>query len=143
MSKVKKINVRDIDLDLLQNSRIDDVEKEIDKFKMIDKLDLLIIALIWGKIFIIDFQYSEYVILIVSFIGLIYAFYVTSILKKAKYNIAQLLMHYSNPPLFDKHTQIKVVQSKFTEFNIYMMFGVFGSHFIVSILKIIDHVFLS
>ena len=33
MSKVKKINVRDIDLDLLQNSRIDDVEKEIDKFK--------------------------------------------------------------------------------------------------------------
>ena len=27
MSKVKKINVRDIDLDLLQNSRIDDVEK--------------------------------------------------------------------------------------------------------------------
>ena len=40
MSKVKKINVRDIDLDLLQNSRIDDVEKEIDKFKMIDKLDL-------------------------------------------------------------------------------------------------------
>lgn len=81
MSKVKKINVRDIDLDLLQNSRIDDVEKEIDKFKMIDKLDLLIIALIWGMIFIIDFQYSEYVILIVSFIGLIYAFYVTSILK--------------------------------------------------------------
>ena len=76
MSKVKKINVRDIDLDLLQNSRIDDVEKEI------DKLDLLIIALIWGMIFIIDFQYSEYVILIVSFIGLIYAFYVTSILKK-------------------------------------------------------------
>lgn len=74
MSKVKKINVRDIDLDLLQNSRIDDVEKEIDKFKMIDKLDLLIIALIWGMIFIIDFQYSEYVILIVSFIGLIYAF---------------------------------------------------------------------
>ena len=73
MSKVKKINVRDIDLDLLQNSRIDD-EKEIDKFKMIDKLDLLIIALIWGMIFIIDFQYSEYVILIVSFIGLIYAF---------------------------------------------------------------------
>ena len=73
MSKVKKINVRDIDLDLLQNSRIDDVEK-IDKFKMIDKLDLLIIALIWGMIFIIDFQYSEYVILIVSFIGLIYAF---------------------------------------------------------------------
>ena len=73
MSKVKKINVRDIDLDLLQNSRIDDVEKEIDKFKMIDKLDLLIIALIWGMIFfIIDFQYSEYVILIVSFIGLIY-----------------------------------------------------------------------
>ncbi|WP_409324111.1 hypothetical protein [Staphylococcus haemolyticus] len=51
-------------------------------FKMIDKLDLLIIALIWGMIFIIDFQYSEYVILIVSFIGLIYAFYVTSILKK-------------------------------------------------------------
>ena len=48
---------------------------------MIDKLDLLIIALIWGMIFIIDFQYSEYVILIVSFIGLIYAFYVTSILK--------------------------------------------------------------
>lgn len=82
MSKVKKINVRDIDLDLLQNSRIDDVEKEIDKFKMIDILDLLIIALIWGMIFIIDFQYSEYVILIVSFIGLIYAFYVTSILKK-------------------------------------------------------------
>lgn len=82
MSKVKKINVRDIDLDLLQNSRIDDVEKEIDKFKMIDKLDLLIIALIWGMIFIIDFQYSAYVILIVSFIGLIYAFYVTSILKK-------------------------------------------------------------
>ncbi|MBK3924045.1 hypothetical protein [Staphylococcus haemolyticus] len=82
MSKVKKINVRDIDLDLLQNSRIDDVEKEIDKFKMIDKLDLLIIALIWGMIFIIDFQYSEYVILIASFIGLIYAFYVTSILKK-------------------------------------------------------------
>ncbi|WP_053028074.1 hypothetical protein [Staphylococcus haemolyticus] len=82
MSKVKKINVRDIDLDLLQNSRIDDVEKEIDKFKMIDKLDLLIIALIWGMIFIIDFQYSEYVILIVSFIGLIYVFYVTSILKK-------------------------------------------------------------
>ncbi|MDU2097635.1 MAG: hypothetical protein E7E86_04975 [Staphylococcus sp.] len=82
MSKVKKINVRDIDLDLLQNSRIDDVEKEIDKFKMIDKLDLLIIALIWRMIFIIDFQYSEYVILIVSFIGLIYAFYVTSILKK-------------------------------------------------------------
>lgn len=66
--------MRDIDLDLLQNSRIDDVEKEIDKFKMIDKLDLLIIALIWGMIFIIDFQYSEYVILIVSFIGLIYAF---------------------------------------------------------------------
>ena len=29
MSKVKKINVRDIDLDLLQNSRIDDVEKEV------------------------------------------------------------------------------------------------------------------
>ena len=82
MSKVKKINVRDIDLDLLQNSRIDDVEKERDKFKMIDKLDLLIIELIWGMIFIIDFQYSEYVILIVSFIGLIYAFYVTSILKK-------------------------------------------------------------
>ncbi|MGX0338258.1 hypothetical protein ACUXHI_000645 [Staphylococcus haemolyticus] len=52
-------------------------------------------------------------------------------------------MHYSNPPLFDKHTQIKVVQSKFTEFNIYMMFGVLGSHFIVSILKIIDHLFLS
>ncbi|MEL3709964.1 hypothetical protein RUT98_02290 [Staphylococcus borealis] len=46
MSKVKKINVRDIDLDLLQNSKIDDVENEIDKFKMIDKLDLLIIALI-------------------------------------------------------------------------------------------------
>lgn len=90
-----------------------------------------------------DFQYSEYVILIVSFIGLIYAFYVTSILKKAKHNIAQLLMHYSNPPLFDKHTQIKVVQSKFTEFNTYMMYGVFGSHFIVSILKIINHVFLS
>ena len=43
--------MRDIDLDLLQNSRIDDVEKEIDKFKMIDKLDLLIIALIWGMIF--------------------------------------------------------------------------------------------
>ncbi len=52
-------------------------------------------------------------------------------------------MHYSNPPLFDKHIQIKVVQSKFTEFNTYMMYGVFGSHFIVSILKIIDHVFLS
>lgn len=64
-------------------------------------------------------------------------------IKKAKHNSAQLLMHYSNPPLFDKHTQIKVVQSKFTEFNIYMMFGVFGSHFIVSILKIIDHLFLS
>ena len=29
MSKVKKINVRDIDLDLLQNSRIDDVEKAV------------------------------------------------------------------------------------------------------------------
>ncbi|WP_317955847.1 MULTISPECIES: hypothetical protein [unclassified Staphylococcus] len=84
MSKVKKINVRDIDLDLLQNSRIDDVEKEIDKFKMIDKLDLLIIALIWGMIFIIDFQYSEYVILIVSFIGLIYAFLCNEYIKKSK-----------------------------------------------------------
>lgn len=136
MEKIEKINLKDIDLELLSNSRIDELETEMAKFNFIDKLDILITVLILSILFIDDFAYSEYVILIISIIGLTYAFYVTSVMKKAKLKIGEILTNDSTPPLFDEQTKIKVVRDKITEFNTYLLFAIFTANLIDSIVKI-------